>query len=103
VTFDDGGTATGSFVFDAETTTFSSINIITSANPAGLGTTYGVPTGVGDATFFDTIEAFPPAGNDRLFLDLRAPMTNAGGILGINIAVEGPALTTAAALCFPPE
>ena len=33
VTFDDGGTASGSFVYDAVTNTVSSINIVTTAGP----------------------------------------------------------------------
>jgi hypothetical protein len=86
VTFSDGGTATGSFVFDADTGAFSAISVVTSPDPAlGRGTTYGVPTGVGSSTFFDTITSFPAGGKDRLLFDLLAPMTNAGGVIGLNI------------------
>src|SRR5262249_38013313 len=95
VTFDDGGTATGSFVFDADTGIFSAISIVTSPDPAlGRGATYGVPTGLGTDTFFDTITSFPPAGKDRLLFDLLAPMTNAGGLIGINLGMEIPDLET---------
>jgi hypothetical protein len=84
VTFDDGGTATGSFVFDADTGTFSAISIVTSPDPAlGRGATYGIPTGIGSDTFFDTITSFPAAGKDRFLFVLLAPMTNAGGLIGI--------------------
>jgi PEP-CTERM motif len=110
VTFDDGGTATGSFVFDADTGLYSAISIVTSPNPAlGLGTTYGVPTGVGTAILFDTIEAFPPAGNDRLIFDfdLMTPLTNAGGTIGINLGAgfadtEGRCLTNVCDFIGPP-
>jgi hypothetical protein len=95
VTFDDGGTATGSFVFDATTGIFSAISIVTSPDPAlGRGATYGIPTGLGSATFFDTITSFPPAGKDRLLFDLLAPMTNAGGLIGINLGAGIPDLET---------
>lgn len=95
VTFDDGGTATGSYVFDADTGIFSAISIVTSPDPAlGRGTTYGVPTGIGSATFFDTITSFPAAGKDRLLFDLVAPMTNAGGLIAINLGAGIPDLET---------
>ena len=94
VTFDDGGTATGSFVFDADTGLFSAISIVTSPDPAlGRGATYGVP-GVGDATFFDTLTSLPAAGKDRLLFDLLTPMTNAGGLIGINLGAGIPDLET---------
>jgi hypothetical protein len=84
VVFDDGGTATGSFGYDADTNIFSAINITTSVN-AGLGTTYGVPTGVGNSTLFDTVTAFPVTGEYRLTFDLTAAMTNLGGTIALNL------------------
>ncbi len=86
VIFNDGGTAVGSFTYDADTNTFSSINIATSADAAlGLGTTYGNPTGLGNSTFFDTINQPKGAGIPRLLFDLSLAMTNAGGNIPINI------------------
>ena len=68
---------------------FSSISITTSANVAlGLGTTYGVPTGLGAANFFDAVVALPAAGQHRLLFDLVAPMTNAGGTINLNIGFD---------------
>jgi PEP-CTERM motif-containing protein len=84
VMFADGGTATGSFGYDADTNNFSAINITTSVN-AGLGTTYGVPTGVGTSTLFDTVTAFPVTGESRLIFELAAAMTNLGGTIAINL------------------
>jgi hypothetical protein len=43
VVFQNGETATGSFVYDADTNTFSNIDIVTP------NATYGVPTGVGNS------------------------------------------------------
>src|SRR5258708_25873795 len=40
VTFDDGGTASGSFVYDATANTYSSIDIITTLGTAFGGATY---------------------------------------------------------------
>jgi hypothetical protein len=40
VTFDDGGTASGSFVYDAVSNTVSDVNITTSAGTAFGGDTY---------------------------------------------------------------
>lgn len=83
-TFNDGGNATGSFAFDADFNSFSDISIATSVNGV-LGANYGVPTGIGSATFFDTIVAFPASGQLRLLFDLVAPMTNAGGVIALNL------------------
>jgi len=109
VAFNDGGTATGSFVFDADTGLYSAISIVTSTNPVlGMGAIYGVPTGAGTATLFDTIEAFPPAGNDRLIFDLVAALTNAGGTIGINVGAgfpdaEGRCITDFCNVIGPPS
>ena len=84
--FDDGGTATGSFGFDADTNTFSGINISTSVNGL-LGSNYSLlsPSGVTSATFFDTITGTPASGESRLLFDLASAMTNAGGTIALNL------------------
>jgi len=43
VTFADGGTASGSFVFDATADVYSSINITTTVGSVLGGSTYGYP------------------------------------------------------------
>jgi hypothetical protein len=48
VTFDDGGTASGSFVYDALTNTYSSIDITTTLGSTFPGATY---TGLVDSSF----------------------------------------------------
>ena len=40
VTFNDGGTASGTYVYDADTNTVSNINIVTTAGSAMPGATY---------------------------------------------------------------
>lgn len=95
VVFDDGGSATGSFTFDAGTGTFSSINITTSAN-GSLGASYGEQVGVSSATTLDFLEIGGVAGGvigfSRLLLSLDSAMMDAGGTIGLALtpwAVEG--------------
>jgi hypothetical protein len=88
VHFNDGGTATGSFVFDADLNLFSGIDITTSANGV-FGASYSIPTGVGNSTLFDTIVSFPAEGQLRLSFFLSAPMTNAGGVISLGLGAEG--------------
>ena len=76
VTFDDGGTATGSFVFDADagtactTTTspcglYSNVNIITTTGSAVPGSTYNTVCGVGGDT---SCTGVLPDSTEALFL-----------------------------------
>ena len=90
VTFDDGGTATGSFGFDADAGTFSAINILTSTN-GSLGDSYGFPVGFASATTLDFLEAGAGAvlGSSRLLLSLSSAMTNSGGIIAFALTPFG--------------
>jgi len=66
--FDDGGTASGSFVFDADTGVYSSINIITTAGSTLSGDSYGVP--------------FPPyGGNEEIMLAVPEALADLTGSL----------------------
>lgn len=95
VIFDDGGTASGSFAYDAVTNTFSSINIVTTAGKTFGSTTYtGVDPGFGP----DPLSlAFVPdpslsdfTGSKLLDLELNTPLTNLGGTIGFTSeAFEG--------------
>ena len=95
VVFNDGGTASGSFVYDAVTNKFSSINIVTTA-----GSTFG------GATYQDLNPGFAPLPNSIVFvpnpnlanftgtmlldLELGPPLTNLGGTVGFTVnAFEG--------------
>jgi hypothetical protein len=95
VGFSDGSIATGSFVFDADTVTYSAINIVTTTPTVG---------GTFQFACVSPCNAGGPAANLILFLtesssnDLTAtpglavvflaPLTNAGGSVGINFGLE---------------
>lgn len=88
VTFEDGGVATGTFVYDADTNTFSAVNIVTSGG--GLpGAVYtqagGVYGGAGLPVAANRIGVLtlsgPGVGQRTLNLDLVSGMTNAGGTI----------------------
>jgi hypothetical protein len=101
VFFGDGGTATGSFVYDATTNTFSSVNITTTA-----GSLAGAPGAVtfisaaavsnSNSAVFLTIPAGNPTGTPFLFLTFTSPLTNSGGIS--SLLLDGADL----ALCSNP-
>lgn len=84
VTFDDLGTATGTFVYDADTNTYSNINITTTAGSAESGAAYGQPTG-GNATFIDMATSLPVVVNvtQRFTMNFQAALTNAGGTVAL--------------------
>ena len=70
VGFDDGGTASGSFVFDAETSVYSLIDVTTTAGSAmasGATYTYEHPfySGMSGANFLVMLEAIPPTFGTR--------------------------------------
>ncbi len=94
VTFDDGGTATGSFTLDLDTSTLSNVNITTSMNIdslTGFGATYNdsssnsFTNGTTAQFEFDNLYYyFPvpiPTGEDSLIIDLPGPLT-AGNLAG---------------------
>lgn len=94
---DDGGTATGRFTYDADTNTFSGISITTTA-----GTT--LPGGIfsvfleGDSETLAIVPAGPLAGAPILQLIFDAPLTSAGGFVGLaNIFL--PAASSFEATC----
>ena len=93
VTFDDGGTASGSFVFDADTVAFSAINVVTTDGAVLLGTTYGFahPGFPDDPNRFVVADTLPLAvGIHAMALALASPMTNAGGVIPITAGPSGP-------------
>ena len=84
VTFDDGGTATGSFVFDADTGNYSNISI-TTAGGTIAGATYAAALAFSGADDLDAVPAMLPdlTGSRVLILGLFAAMTNGGGTISI--------------------
>ena len=87
-TFTDGGSASGSFIFDAGLDTYSSVNISTTSGSAFGGAHYLVaePQFTNNSANVD----FAPAvvgdytGTPVLFLLFSTPLTNAGGTIAIN-------------------
>lgn len=86
VGFDDGGTASGSFVLDVDTGLLTDILVTTSVNASlGLGTSYGISTYGAYIGWFDTSTAFPLQGQSRLLFEFVTQLTNAGGSVALNI------------------
>jgi hypothetical protein len=93
VTFDDGGTASGSFVFDALTNTYSSIDITTSAGSLFGGATYtgidpGFPSTSGQLILVTNPLLSDLTGTGVLELDF-GPLTNLGGTFPVVAEGEG--------------
>jgi len=100
VTFDDGGTASGSFTFDASGAGYSNVHIVTTPGGSRNGDTY-IAVCATDVPSFDGIS--PPDGASVLFLsslaadqagapafalNLVAGLTDSGGTIPIDFAVE---------------
>ncbi len=87
-TFDDGGTASGSFNYDAVTNMYSAIDVTTTTGTTLAGTTYtslsylagstdtGMLLGVSSGSIMNT---------SLLFLLFDAPLTNSGGIVQLSL------------------
>jgi len=89
--FDDGGDASGSFVYDTSINAFLSIDVTTTAGTTRSGTTYQNNTGIGDALTADFIDPaldVIPGTSERLVLFLAAPLTDLGGTITISQAFE---------------
>ncbi|HUP04955.1 MAG TPA: putative Ig domain-containing protein, partial [Bryobacteraceae bacterium] len=84
VTFADGGTATGSFVYDADSNTYSSVNITTTSGTAFAGAAYTQVT----AGTSSTLVVTPPTLNSVFLTFVFSPLTDAGGTADIVALVE---------------
>ncbi len=92
VTLADGGVATGSFMFDADTSLYSSVDITTSGGSIA-GTTYlDVVTGPAVGSFI--LAAAPVAsygiGTQSFLIQYSSALTDAGGTAPITTGAEGP-------------
>lgn len=90
VTFTDGGTATGSFVYNADTNTLSSINIVTSSGTAFGGADYTAtdPGGYGpfsNELLFVTSGSGDLTGTPALDLIFDSNLTDSGGTVGLSL------------------
>jgi hypothetical protein len=96
VLFDDGGQATGSFVYDSVNNSYSNVNIdVTPGTTFTSGYHYGVPgvnpAPTGFANAVRTYSSLPARSGDRLFNGtFLSALTNDGGIVPFNaLAQEG--------------
>jgi hypothetical protein len=88
VAFNDGGTASGSFTYDADTNTYSAVNITTTTGSERAGATYafvctapcvdGGPPSATQVTFVTTSPASDQTGLPLLAIAFFDPLTNAG-------------------------
>jgi hypothetical protein len=102
VTFDDDGTASGSFVYDADTNTYSAIDVTTSTFGSRLPFTYTSLSNV--ALSSDTGFLFGPNSGDLtgasfLMWLFDAPLTNFGGIVQVSVP---PPVDSIEAICGDP-
>jgi hypothetical protein len=92
-TFNDGGTISGSFVYDADASLFSSIDVVTTAGSILGGADYTLPNPCcgglpADFLLFVTTTG-DLTGTPVLAEYLTAPMTDAGGIIELATAESG--------------
>lgn len=89
-TFNDGGTASGSFVYDADTNAFSDMFIATTNGTARTGAIYGDTINGGNTAF----SAVPFAGfpslvsSPNLMVMFAEQLTNLGGIVDVFMGQE---------------
>ena len=97
VSLDTGGTLTGSFTYDADTSTYSAFNLVVSGGTSfdGVTFTHLGNTGYLSAQSFQVLPASSTigdgsaTGNPYLFLDFTDPLTNDGGTLSIAHGYDG--------------
>lgn len=98
VTSNDGGIASGSFTYDADTNQFSAINIVTTTGASVTGATFFF---VGNASgpFIDLYLTIAPSNNltgtPVLNIAFTPGLTNAGG----TVALSGTQATCSSATC----
>lgn len=93
VTFNDGGTASGSFTYDADTNQFSAINIVTTTGTSVTGATFsfvcqspctGLTPNSSNALYLTTSSANDLTGTPGLALSFSPALSNAGGSAAVN-------------------
>ena len=93
VTFDDGGTLSGTFDYDAGTGTLGNYNIVASAGSTLGAFTYIPSNSSGGGFVFFSNATFPIGGglseNRVLVLQFATPLTNAGGTSAIAVNLNG--------------
>jgi len=98
ITLSNGSSLTGSFYYDADTSTYSNLDIVmsdSSSFPSGITFTHTGNTGYDSSGSFQALPAGATSGTSSaigspyLFLDFSAPLTDAGGILLIAHGYDG--------------
>ena len=105
VTFDDGGTASGSFTYDADTNTFSAIAITTTAGSTLGGASYNTPVPgytSNEAQLVVVNSANGPdyTGSPVFFPEFAPVLSNAGGV--VNLDTDDAETTCGDASCSGP-
>lgn len=104
-TFGDGGTASGSFVFDASSGAYSSINISTTSGSVLTGATYMFPDPAnapfnGPAELFVVTSNAPDlTGTPVLTLIWASNLTNAGGTVPLSGSLSSGESTCTSPTC----
>lgn len=90
--FSYGGTASGSFTYDADTNTYLSVAIVTTAGTRFGGTTYDLIRANAGAPsiFYATPNAPVFLGQPLLGVNWVEPLTDAGGTAHVALLDEGP-------------
>jgi len=100
VTFPDGGSANGSFVFDADTNIYSNIAINTTTTTTFVGATYTDFFSYNSPGFVAVPDVSLPSLSGSLAFGIAfwEPLTNAGGNIDVFIVYEGVCRNTACEL-----
>lgn len=103
VTFGDTGTAAGSFVYDADTNQYSSVNVVTTVGDDYDGGNYiSYDTNFHDAFVvkFLTMTSGNLTGTPSFTLEFDSALTNAGGTIVIDFGTEGNCLNADCSASF---
>ena len=89
-TFNDGGTASGSFVFDASTGHYSNISVLSTDGTVRTGASYGLPdpASAGNASFAAWVTGLFAdfTGTPVIAVNWDSALTDAGGTVGVDLA-----------------
>jgi hypothetical protein len=100
VTFADGGTASGTFVYDADTGLYSSFNITTTTGSARTGATYHFGTNIyaPEYSLMVTVGSGDLTGTPALYLVFSSLLSNGGGTVPLVLGAD-PDTTSSEASC----
>jgi len=105
VTFNDGGTASGSFAYDDVTNTYSNVNITTTAVSGSLpGATYTFTIFSPSSTHIDFVTVAPsgttpPVGDTEFFLTFASPLVQGVASVSLTPGFESAENTCTSAGC----